>query len=66
LWSGRFVDELPKMFAMAKGPELRVRSLEGIMKESNALLAQIEDVATRDVALLASAQAIEITRLAAT
>lgn len=87
----RLVDELPKMSAMAKGPELhdaferhlaetrqhveqlrrvfasikvppigeKCGALEGILEESESLLAQIEDDATRDVALLASAQAVE-------
>jgi ferritin-like metal-binding protein YciE len=87
----RLVDELPKMSAMANGPELRdafdrhlaetkqhveqlqrvfalikvppagekCDALEGILKESESLLVQIDDGATRDVALLASAQAVE-------
>jgi ferritin-like metal-binding protein YciE len=55
------VEQLKRVFASIKVPASgeKCDALEGILKESELVLAQIDDEATRDVALIASAQAVE-------
>ena len=55
------IEQVKKAFASVKIPPAgeRCDALEGILKESETILSQIKDDATRDVALIASAQAVE-------
>jgi ferritin-like metal-binding protein YciE len=55
------VEQLKRVFASIKLPASgeQCDALEGILKESDKVLSEIEDDATRDVALIASAQAVE-------
>ena len=55
------VDQLKRVFASIKMTPAgeKCDALEGILKESESVLVQIKDKATRDVALIASAQAVE-------